>query len=53
MKNWLRELFWIKTTARCRYCGGSDYKDFMVHKMGLGWFCNKIETEDYIKLRKR
>jgi hypothetical protein len=53
MTNWLGRLFSQKETARCRYCGESDYKNFMVHKMGLGWFCNEIEIEKYIKLRKR
>jgi hypothetical protein len=52
MVNWLEKLFSRKQTVPCRYCGGSEYKSFMVHQIGLGWFCNKEELESYLKLRE-
>jgi hypothetical protein len=43
----LRGFSIIKPTARCRLCGNSDYKDFMVWRFGMG-FCNEKEIAEYL-----
>ena len=48
LRNLLRMLGPTKATARCKWCGKREYKDFMVRRFGIGWFCSQDEVEEYL-----
>lgn len=44
----LRKLNPIRETARCKWCGEREYKEFMVRRFWIGWFCNEEEISEFL-----